>query len=387
MSSTAGSKAPPERQSPSRGGLDSVALVAGAALAAAALSLFVSDADQDFAELALGEETRSYYARVAGDPIHCQDVSDAQDCIGGHAKRGGHPVILWLGNSQLHAINQPREGDETAPALLHRSARERGRDVLAFSQPNASPQEHLVLFAFLAERLPLDALVLPVVFDDFRESGVRQGIVEALAQQDVVETLTAHEVGRTILANNAQLAGGNLAALQGTVQERSEAAVTRWLDEHWKLWELRPQARGSLLANLHLLRNRVFSITAQSKRPVIPGRLDLNLAATRALLGEARQRGIRVLLYVVPLRDDVAIPYVESEYEDFKQAVERLAGDEQSVYANLEDLVPAAFWGSMNTARSGGPVLDFMHFQGRGHELLAAEIGEILSRTAMPGAR
>jgi hypothetical protein len=72
----------------------------------------------NFEELALGEATHAFYAKYDNVPIHCSDMRDVQLCLDGFHRRGGNRAALWLGNSQLHAINQYQEGDENGPAIL-----------------------------------------------------------------------------------------------------------------------------------------------------------------------------------------------------------------------------------------------------------------------------
>ena len=113
---------------------------------------------------------------------------------------------------------------------------------------------------------------------------------------------------------------------------------------------------------------------------MIPGRMQLNLDAARAILTEAKRAGIPVLAYVVPLRSDVATPYVEDEYARFKREMEALVTREGGHFANLERLVPAELWGQKrSTNLEEGAELDFMHFQAGGHALLAAEVGDLLA--------
>lgn len=359
--------------------LELAAILVGALIALAALHIGFSARDQRFEDFALGEATTSVYASVDGAPIHCQSVEDAAGCLSGHALRGARPVALWLGNSQVHAVNQLKPGEENAPPILFRRLAGRGLELITFSQPNANLQEHLVLFTYLAARLPVRQLVLSVVFDDLREVGIRAAIAPALQDPEVIARLERHEIGGKIIARSGKLAAGDLAALDQTVQEVSEKALTRWLEEHSTLWALRPQARGALFSNLYLLRNTLFGITAQSQRKMIPGRMAMNLAAGRALLADARERGISVLVYVVPLRGDVAAPYVETEYAHFKREIEALARSEGAAFANLESLVPAPLWGEKSSTNlEAGAELDFMHFQAGGHALLAEKLGELL---------
>jgi len=359
--------------------LEFASILLGTALAFLVLESAFGDAQQNFEELALGAETRSLYAQVDGRPIHCRDMTDVAACLEGHAQRGGGPAVVWLGNSQLHAVNQLQPGQENAAPLLFRRLGERGLDLLAFSQPNANLQEHLVLFAYLQPRLPMRALILPLVFDDLREIGVRASLTGAFEDPRVHALLERHAVGRSILARQGQQGAGDMAALYQTVQEHSELALNDWLEEHSALWALRPQARGALFSNLYILRNSLLGITAQSKRSMIPGRMQLNLDAARAILVEAKRAGIPVLAYVVPLRNDVATPYIEGEYARFKQQMEELVTGEGGHFANLEQLVPAELWGQKrSTNLEEGQELDFMHFQAGGHALLAAAVGDLL---------
>jgi hypothetical protein len=359
--------------------IEAASILAAALLATVFIRVIAGPEYQDFEDLALGRETVAMYAAVDGFPIHCKGSEDAAACLAGHEHRGSRPVALWLGNSQLHAINQMRPGDETAPALLFRELGTRGVDLVAFSQPNANLQEHLVLLAALEQQLPLRFLILPVVFDDLRNDGVRTTVSEMLVNNKSVELLERNEIGRRIVASIEVNAKGELAALSETAQERSEAALTTWLAEHSVLWAQRPQARGRIVEFMMSLRNFVFGITAQTKRRMLPGSLEPNLAAVEAILDESRSASIECLIYVPPLRDDIETPYVEEEYESFKQEVERLAKEHGAMFANLEALVPAPLWGRKDSETLGGDAeLDFMHFQAGGHRLLATAVGRIL---------
>lgn len=361
--------------------LELTSMAAGAVLGLAALVWAFGGTRTTFEDLALGPTTRAVYARVDGAPIHCHSLEDADECIAGFRARGAPTLTLWLGNSQLHGVNRLEEGQENAPPLLFRRLRSHGEDLIAFSQPNANLQEHLVLFSYLRSRLPVKRLILPVVFDDLRETGIRGNLLAALDDPATREALAAHEVGRRILEDQSNMAAGDLAALDQTVQEYSETALNDWLDEHSELWRTRPEARGQLFTRLYELRNRVFGIDAQSVRQLIPGRYAINMAAAKAILSDARAAGISVLLYVVPLRDDVKTPYDPEQYARFQREIADLATAEGAVFANLSSLVPAEDWGMKNTVRLNGKAeIDFMHFRAAGHALLARAIGDLMER-------
>ena len=106
----------------------------------------------------------------------------------------------------------------------------------------------------------------------------------------------------------------------------------------------------------------------------------MNIKALKEILSSAKNSGTKVLMHVVPLRNDVKIPYDFEEYSDFKKEVKMLSKDENVSYFNLENLVPSKFWGTKSsTVSGGGEELDFMHFQAGGHKILANSLINILS--------
>jgi lysophospholipase L1-like esterase len=120
------------------------------------------------------------------------------------------------------------------------------------------------------------------------------------------------------------------------------------------------------------MRNSVFGITPGSTRKVIPGRYRDNLAALQAILDRSRREHIRVVMYIVPLRGGVKIPYDNAEYTAFKSEMETLAQQYSASFKNLEQLIPDDFWGTKaSTSLSEEQELDFMHFRYSGHSLLA----------------
>jgi len=362
--------------------------IAGLLIAGLILKTGFSKKRTRFDELALGVETTSYFSKLDGIPIHCKAVPDALECLAGAKKRALPRAALWLGNSQLHAINQIKAGDENAPPILARKLRPRGLDLVAFSQPNASLQEHYVLFEYLRRRLALRWVILPLVCDDLRETGLRETVQQALKDTQVEQALRSSAEGRhlvQIAEAGANKSSSDTAALDQTVQEHAEKALNAWLERHSSVWAARVQVRGKLFEALYKLRNSVFGISAQSARPMIRSRYEANLGALKALLRAAKSGGVGVIAYVAPLRSDVKTPYVVAEYKKFKREAKQLCEAGGAVFANLEDLVPSEYWGSKASTSVGKKVeLDFMHFQAPGHKLLADRVGALLDRS---GAR
>ncbi|QXP94880.1 hypothetical protein [Methylococcus capsulatus] len=364
--------------------LKAVSLLLGGCLAIAYLNLNFTGRKTDFEDAAaLGAATTTIRASVAGYRIHCDDSRDAAECLAGVEARHAVHSVLWLGNSQVHAVNQLRAGETNATPLLFDQLKNHGLDLITFSQPNANLQEHYVLFEYLRQRLPLRFLILPVVFDDTREDGLRKGVADFLGDPPTALALSRTEIGQKILRAARTVppsAESDTAGISHTLQERVEKSINAWLGAHSSLWASRPEMRGRVMLNLYLLRNALLGIRPTSKRKLIKGRYLDNLAALEAILTAAASQGIRVVMYVAPLRNDVDTPYVDSEYRHFKAEVQVLAQRHDASFANLENLVPAELWGSKaGTSVGRGQEMDFMHFQAGGHKLLAARLAELVS--------
>jgi lysophospholipase L1-like esterase len=75
--------------------------------------------------------------------------------------------------------------------------------------------------------------------------------------------------------------------------------------------------------------------------------------ALDALMAALNRANIPILAYIAPVRSDVP-------------TLGRLCASHGAKLLNLESLVPGQYRG-----RTNGDWTDFMHFQGKGHELLA----------------
>lgn len=351
-----------------------VPVVLGVTIGLLGIAVAFPKTETRFEDLALGAETTSVFVRRADATIHGSRWNDLPDLLAGHRARGARPVVLWLGNSQVHAINQFQPGQETGVGPLFDRLNAVGLDLLTFSQPNANLQEQYVLFEYLRHQLPVRILVLPAVLDDTREDGVRADLTPAFSDPSTAAALTATEIGRRLVDRTGVLAATDpdIGGVRNTLQEWSERNINAWLDRHWNLWQRRAEVRGRLFSELYLLRNRLLGIRPTTQRRILRGPYAANIAALEAILAAAKAANIRTLVYIVPLRQDVAPPYDSQEYSAFKRQVEVLAARHDARFENLERLVPSELWGRKDATSTGGePELDFMHFQAAGHSLLA----------------
>ena len=363
-------------------------LLTGAGIAFILLFTLFSGKETDFDDAAtFGAQTTSIFAEVGDYPIHCHSPNREalSSCLAGAISRKAEDSALWLGNSQVHAVNQLQQGETNSVPILFDAIRHKGMDLLTFSQPNANLQEHYVLFEYLRLQLHLRVLILPVVFDDLREEGLRDEIAYYARDESTASALLMNEVGRRLVSAAEEIpADQDTAGISQTMQERVERVLNTWLDKHSSLWRSRPEIRGQLIYGvLYQFRNWLFGIKASTKRKMIPGRYRENMAALVAILSQAKQNKISVVLYIAPFRGGVENPYVDEDYARFKSEVAAMAESFDVVYANLESLVPEKLWGYKDsTAMDGDVELDFMHFQAGGHKLLARRL-EVLVNEAL----
>lgn len=347
-------------------------LLIGLAIAAAMLAFYDRRADTDLFNV--GSSNQALVEQWQGVDFTAASVSEIRKLISNHQAIAlasadcDRPAILWLGNSQLHYVNQYRAGDHLAPYWL-RQRLHCGAPV-GMSLPNANLQELYVMAAKASSRLPVRAILLELCFDDLREDGLRaefSGFLDAVDRQRVV----ASEVGAGIISG-AESAWGDANAneendgLRGFVQKSVEDRLDNALSGIWPLWGSRSDLRTQVMVDLYFTRNGLLGITPSTTRKMIAPRYSRNMSALRQLFRDARGRGVAVIAYIAPIRQDVPLPYDLGEYTRWKSAVADMVRAEGATLVNLEALVPAAEWGA--TSKND---IDFMHFRGEGHRLLA----------------
>ena len=276
-------------------------------LAIWALYALFGNVKTDFDAVTLSRQTRLVFATLQGQRVQCADLEDADDCLKPAATRELKQFVLWLGNSQLFAINQFEAGQQPAPGLVAETLRAHSMEALTFSQSNASLAEHFVLFTALKARRKPNVFVLPLVFDDTRESSLRYGIARAINDPAIKRALLTSSVGRRIVSliesEQARTKRGDR-----TTQERSEDLITGLLEKCCRWETLREEARGQIGVALYRTRNSIFGIRPSSLRRKIPAAYEMNLAALEEMLKSAKEDGIKVLTYIVPLRSDDPAP-------------------------------------------------------------------------------
>ncbi len=337
----------------------------------------------DAANLALGKDTFSVAEQWKGKPFTAYSPNLIENLIRntsvGQPCPAGATCWLWLGNSQLHAINQLKEGDRLAPYWARESLPCPDCVVpVGISVPNANLQEFLLLSRYVESKLSLKGIVIELPFIGLREDGVRDelsSLVDPALKEDLTKTAAGEDVVRAIdIADNKDGAPGaghkatnNGHDLQAGMEDFFESETATY----FPLWKDRSQLKTNFLVDLYFFKNWLLGIKPNTVRKVIKARYERNMRALEDILAREQREGVRVILYIAPLRQDMQLPYDPEEYATWKSQVEMLAGQYGARYLNLERLVPVQYWGTY-----GKEDIDFMHFQGPGHKL----VGQVLAK-------
>lgn len=363
------------------------AWVAAGVLAGVLLFHLLSLGFADFApeDVALGRNTVAFTAehegRQVGGPFG--DLP-ALLATGRAARAEGRPLVLWLGASQLYAINHPQAGDATAIAFAARAAAARGSRAawLQCASPNSNAHELLCMYlAFRQAGLAPGRLVLAFTYDDLKEPGIRDSALAPLAPLDAETLRLGGPAAARIEAERARLAAGlapegeaapvQRSATAGTPQERLEDALTRWLEAHWSAWAQRGALAAAAVTWWKMpVTTLAFRVFDRPQTAVPPERAAWNLEALHALLDLAAADGARVLVYQAPHNPEPR-PFFHprGEYDRVHEALAAECSARGLDWLDLESLVPAGLWGETNNFAP-----DVFHFRVEGHRLLGEAV-------------
>ena len=339
----------------------------------------------DYKNLAIASENKFKFTDPRHKKVHCQDAVDWQICFDAYSAEGkDRDLIIWLGNSQLHTINNFVPGHSPSSYLLHTELAKNKIWLITLSQPNANLIEHLLILCHLKDKYPIKAVLLSLVFDDFRESGIRPSLSKLVKDPQLelcFERMLGFD-GLALLKLARPAEKINISQKEATLENDSE--YLHDVEHHLNVavsgalpfWEKRGALRSLLFSKLYHLRNWVFGITPSTKRRVIKSRYQTNMLAYEAITNLARDSGWSLTSYIAPLRNDGETPYVESEYALFKRDLVKYPAK----VVNLENLIPINFWDE-ETVEGQSSQIDFMHFQFEGHKLLSDKLRTIIIST------
>jgi hypothetical protein len=359
-----------------------LSIVIGCILSMLVISHYFSG-DKQFENLALGTQTIPYQARYHDTLIHVQHLNDVEEAMI-LAHINNRKVIFFLGNSQTHSINQKKDGQVNFIELLNNHFQNDKVTVRCNSMPNAGMQEYYLAYQYWKPKFNISHVVISCCMDDMREDGIRDVFFPilvynkyqindtSLLSKKINEDLRAYWSKNENTKTNNENA--DMAALKETVQESTETYLNDKLDNSWALWRDRKNVRGEFFNWIYKFRNTVLRIKATTIRQMIPERYAANMQTLNAIVDDCVKRNVKVVLYIPPIRFDVKLPYDEAGYKMYKQQLEDIAAKYPGMvfYKNFESIVPAELWGYKEaTNLTDDKEIDFMHFQYKGHQILA----------------
>ena len=311
--------------------------------------------------------------------IHCNSSKNYHLCLKDHNRRGGE-LIAWFGNSQLHAINQYKEGQNSAPFLLHQLLLKDKKDLLTFSYGNASLQEHLIQYSWLRQQKKPKVILISLVFDDLREGVLREDLINILSEDINKKIIKNSNLNYTKFINNQskkEIAPNKYS----TPQEYIELFLNRRLSKISYLWTNKSEISYQYFVFLNKLKNTLFNIKPETKRAMIMPIYEMNLEALKTIVKISEQDGTKLFLYIAPINYGYELPYFEDEYSKFKSQVKEISQKSANITFNdIDNIIPESFWGLKDSTNTSGTLeIDFMHFTSKGHEYISKYLYKKLS--------
>lgn len=338
----------------------------------------------DYTTFALGTQTVTYWAKDSlSYPIHIStlDSSNFHLIKKRWKKNNSKNVILILGNSQSHSINQKKDKQVTFTELI--SNKINNHFVLANSFPNASLQDFYISYFYFINNFPVKYVVIPVFLDDMREvNGIDYDFFPEIIKNnsyllDRKKDNLSIKLSKYIKDKN-ELIRHSSEKLNQTSQEKSELYINDFLTKHYDIWYNRTSAQGFIFGTLYELRNSLFNIKPTTIRKMIPDRYNDNLSALNNIINDALEKKIKILLYIPPIRKDVNLPYDSNEYNKLKFTLKNIVKVDTNhlFYKDYDNIVPSKFFGVKESTNLGNEKveIDFMHFQFLGHKILSDSI-------------
>lgn len=340
----------------------------------------------DLKEVGLGMETTSKSGYFEGNQVSSKSSPKKTFACWEQYRAEDKQIALWLGASQLHAINKDRRGDRLAVEYSNTWAHEERMKLgyVQTSAPNANLHELLAIYQVYRQhnKIP-DWLIIALTYDDLREEQLRDTILADLSPLDEASLAEGGDGMAELQKNLLKLGAANHEvvarnATKGTAQDRLEVFLTGHIEKFYPGYRFRDKAMGQIQVSVQAMVARAFSKVDSRRVPEI-SRLQKawNHSALMALLDLARHDGCTILIYKPPHRPSSGPFYHNrSAYDAYFDQINLHCADQQDLhYLDLETIVPQEFWGLTNWGRP-----DVFHFTDEGHQRLGRAIHQFLRK-------
>ena len=326
----------------------------------------------------VGQSFRSFNrVRFDGEIVKGRPREVAATAMDWHKQ--GNKVLLWMGASQLHSISAARDGEQIAVVHANEQAARRSARTryVQLSYGNANPHELLGVYLLARqEGFRPDGVIVGVIYDDFREPGIRREISPAidpklqLAGGAGVDGLATEIASRSDVTVTSPVVRN---AMEGTPQETIEVFLVQFLEHYWPGYENRQRLKGMLqIAWKQEVARIVLGGERRSSVIVDAAAEEYGMQAFESLRRLTARDGIPLYIYRAPLRRKADFSYYrDSDYRAFSARMESWCRANGIAYRDFDRLIPDQLFGLTN---SGLP--DYFHFEEPGHEILGRAVQE-----------
>ena len=304
-------------------------------------------------------------AKAISDEKNCRLKEKYDKCIKNLIDNHNSKTnILFLGNSQLGAINNYQMGDKNYVTLLSNDSFFKEKQIIINSiwAPNASLKEFATITKGLMRcNFEPEILIIPAFLDDTRESTIR----------NYIKNFSYRFCSSNKEIPLSEKTYGNIKKLDKSIKN------------NFNFIKNIQSINTKFRTDLYKFRNFVFRIKPDTVRRIKVSSYSANINALEEIIESRNQKKFKNVIYIPPLlysKSKNKIPYSIKEYSYFKKNIQDICKKYNCLFFNLEESVKDEFWGtklSTNLSSSKGEI-DFMHFTSNGHLKLKKEFQSII---------
>ena len=305
-------------------------------------------------------------------------VSDARKIYSKQKK-----IVLILGASQLHAINNPNTNSELMIEKLNKLDTNSSRFYIQASIPNANYHELYWIREYFREAgIPIFCTCLSFCYDDLRERPIKPEILNFIKKK-FLKINPSNYVKNDILKKSLKE--------KDSVKKPPSYLLEKFIVSKIENLSSSYKNRGKMIA-----KNNIYFETKLSKSIVFLSGMKImanmegerkfpkinsidsawNLKAINAFFDDAIINNEKLFVYYQPVRPhDFIFPYDSSSFLGMKNYLKSCCSSNKSLdFADLTSKIPQKYWGKTNL---GYP--DIFHFQETGHQILADSLFDKLN--------
>ena len=284
-------------------------------------------------------------------------------------------IVLILGASQLHAINNPSINSELMVEKLNKIPPNGSIVYLQASIPNANYHELYWIREYFREAgIPIYCTCLSICYDDLRERPIKPEFLKFI-EKKFSKIEPNNYVKNNVIKKNLNK--------KDSIKNPPSYLLEKFIVS--KIEKLSPsyKNRGKMIAKNNIdftnfLSESIVLLSGMKLRAKMEGERKTpkiksidsiwNLKAINAFFNDAIIKNEKLFVYYQPVRPhDLIFPYSSDSFFGMKNYLKSYcSGNKNLEFVDLTNIIPQKYWGKTNL---GFP--DIFHFQETGHQILA----------------